>query len=60
MKARAASRPPGLLHHAAHHLGLEQRPFDEFAHAQQRGLEGRDIEGLHELVEQAGVAKGDK
>ena len=60
MKARAVSRPLGFLHHTTHHLRLEKRPLDEFAHAQQRRLEGRHIEALHELIEQAGVAKGDE
>ena len=60
LEARAAARPPGRLHHAVHPLRLEQGPRAEFAHAQPRRLADRASEGLHELVEQTGVAQGEE
>ena len=59
-KARPAARSLGHLEGGAEDLLLEKLPLDELAHAQQRSLEGGDIEILHEHVEETRLAKSNE
>lgn len=60
MKARPAAGTFGFASDGTLDERSEDLPLHQLAHAHQRRLEGRDIKGLNELIEESRVAVGNE